>query len=133
MSADQQFVRVIYIIRRPDNPADDSKVILQAKKIIQDVFKDYIVPFNSGAYTWYMYENSGLRVRYDKHDLNSIRIDVNLREEPETSENNDLVNALAILGTPLASAGECHEKLINSNRGKIVKCYVSFEIVAPRS
>ena len=131
MSSYNPSVRVIYIIRRPQNPSDDAKVILEAKKIIRASFGNRIVPFDLNIYNWYTFENSGLRIRRpDEHDLNSIRIDINLREEPVDGKDH-LMDALNIVGTPLGLAGECHEKLLEANAGRIIRCYVSFELEPP--
>lgn len=132
MSSDNQYVRVIYIIRRPDRPEDDAKVIIEAKKLIREIFGNRVVPFDVNSYSWYTFENSGLRIRRpDEHDLNSIRIDLNLREE-QVDGKSEVIDALSVVGIPMALAGECLEKLIVANKGRIVRCYVSFELVPPK-
>lgn len=123
-----EFVRVIYKIRRPLEPNSDSKVIITARKTIRDIFGDSIVPFDLDTYSWYTLENSGLRIRSpDEHDLNSIRIDINLREEKAQSPEE--LQALTVVLTPMQLAFKCLDELLKANSGRIVRCYISFELV----
>lgn len=122
MSNERQYVRVIYRIRRPPRATDDAQMIINAKKIINKHFVKHIVPFDLSNYSYITLENSGLRIRIDEHDNNSYRIDINLNEE----RSGDIVD---IFLSPASMATQCLSELEEVNEQRIVKCYVSFELV----
>lgn len=121
MSSNEQFVRVIYKIRRPPRLVDDAKVMINARKTIQRVFNKYIVPFDLHSYSWVTIENTGFRIRPDNHDYNSYRIDVNLKEM-----KGDMLDVFL---SPTSLAFQCLQELEKSNDGRPLHCYVSFELV----
>ena len=124
MSNEQQYVRVIYRIRRPPSSSDDAKIIITAKKIINKHFSKQIVPFDLSNYSYITLENSGLRIRIDEHDNNSYRIDINLNEE----RSEDILDVFL---SPASIASQCLSELEQANENRLVKCYVSFELVLP--
>ena len=88
-------------------------------KIIEKTFNDHIVPFDLSSTSLITLENSVLRFRIDKHDYNSCRIDVNLKEASE--------DMLDVFLSPISLAFQCLNELEKSNYDRTVQCYVSFE------
>ena len=121
MSSNEQFVRVIYKIRRPPTLSDDAKTAITARKIISQTFKDHIVPFDLSSYSWVTISNTGFRIRIDRHDYNSYRIDVNLRESGK--------DMLDVFISPTSLAFKCLKELEKACDNRPVNCYVSFELV----
>lgn len=117
----EQFVRIIYKIRRPPRLAEDAKVAIIARKIIKKTFGDDIIPFNLTGSSWVTLESSGIRTRIDNHDFNSYRIDVNLKEK-----KGDMLDVFL---SPTSLAFQCLRDLEKTNFGRPVQCYVSFELV----
>ncbi|EGG41075.1 Hypothetical protein Nlim_1881 [Candidatus Nitrosarchaeum limnium SFB1] len=105
-------------MRRPARSEDDGKLWITAKKKIQENFDGRIVPFNTNDLKHITLDNSGFRIRIDKHDYNSFRIDVNILE---TDDPLMMINTMLLALKGLAELNQIDKSLP-------VRCFVSFEI-----
>jgi len=121
MSTRQDYARIRYVIRRPPNAEDDADVLINAQETIRNEIGKSIVPFDLSASNMVMLHNTGIKIEIDRNDLNSYRIDVNVMERDSTQPLKTFQQLYYL-------ANECHAKLQEQNKGRDVKCFVTFEI-----
>lgn len=118
LSSENDHIRIIYVIRRAPSSKDDGKLWINIRKKIQETFEGKIVPFNTSDLKYITMDNTGFRIRLDKHDYNSFRIDVNISE---TRDPMMIIEAMLLAVKGLAEL----DKIIDSRPSR---CFVSFEV-----
>ena len=120
MTKDADHARIRYLIRRPARSQEDAQVALDAQRTIRKVLGEHIVPFDLATTNKVSISNTGISIRVDRNDLNSWRIDVNVLEP--TKEPLEMFGILTDL------AYERETKLKKNNKGRDVRCFLSFEL-----
>jgi hypothetical protein len=121
LSSERDHIKIVYLLRRAPSSTADSALWIAAKNKIQEIFSGKIVPFAPGDKKFLSYENTGFRIKIDKHDLNSFRIDINILED-------DGGMTMSVISSPMILSLKGLSELIKINEQRPTRCFVSFEM-----